>query len=417
VQYWDYLVPSPQSGGGGGSSPQSGGGGGSSPQSGGGGGSSPQSGGGGGSSPQSGGGGGSSPQSGGGGGSSPQSGGDGSPGDWYNIYNTDGDGTNSYGYATLLENYKNDGTLAAIDGTTLDTSGVDPDVRANFVDLLQNKTRTGLWLDTYDSIDRLEAALEKGGFTKIIFLFYDLPNRDCAASSSNGQLCCTNFLNGASFCDAETMQSFAEDDAQPSRTYCLGLNDDMTQANPDASNTYTEYADKVVSIMADYPTIEFHIICEPDSWPNVITNSGLGENGNQGKKNCSLNTAALSYCAGIDYALRRLTGQIRNENGNIVQDPSDEGTTIYNMWKSGKIHTYLDIAHNAWMGWDLLTDANKGVMESLLKGIDKGLNSGVSAYQQIGNTDNWNNSSSPNSTVNGGTQQADRILLTGVRIC
>jgi hypothetical protein len=82
------------------------------------------------------------------------------------------------------------------------------------------------------------------------------------------------------------------------------------------------------------------------------------------------------------------------------------------MWKSGKIHTYLDIAHNAWMGWDLLTDANKGVMESLLKGIDKGLNSGVSAYQQIGNTDNWNNSSSPNSTVNGGTQQADPTVYT-----
>ena len=233
------------------SSSPSGGGGGSSPQSGGGGGSSPQSGGGGGSSPQSGGGGGSSPQSGGGGGSSPQSGGDGSPGDWYNIYNTDGDGTNSYGYATLLENYKNDGTLAAIDGTTLDTSGVDPDVRANFVDLLQNKTRTGLWLDTYDSIDRLEAALEKGGFTKIIFLFYDLPNRDCAASSSNGQLCCTNFLNGASFCDAETMQSFAGDDAQPSRTYCLGLNDDMTQANPDASRA-RDYKNKYGITISDY---------------------------------------------------------------------------------------------------------------------------------------------------------------------
>jgi cellulase/cellobiase CelA1 len=272
-------------------------------------------------------------------------------------------------------------------------SSVDPDDRAKFVNLLQNQTRTGLWLDSFSSTDNLENALQTGGFTKIIFLFYDLPNRDCAASSSNGQLCCSDFAGGATFCNAATMQQFATSDTG----YCLGLNDAAAQAG-DVDHTYTDYANRVVSIMADYPSIEFHIIVEPDSWPNVITNSGLGENQNVGKKNCSLNTAALSYCAGIDYALRKLTGQIRNDNGTIGQDTSDLGTIIYNMWKSGKIHTYLDIAHSAWMGWDLLADDAKGVMESLLKGNDRGKNSLIklSAYQQIGTTDNWNTNTSKN---------------------
>ena len=333
---------------------------------------------------------------------------------WYNIYNAPSSGSGIYGYKELLEDYKTNGTLANSKGEELVkgvTSSVDPDDRAGFVNLLQNQTRTGLWLDSYDSIDNLENALQQGGFTKIIFLFYDLPNRDCAASSSNGQLCCTYFSDGATFCNAATMQSFASGSAKPDPSYCLGLNDEVSQAAPSGvTHTYTDYADKVVSVMADYPSIEFHIIVEPDSWPNVITNSGLGENGNVGKKNCSLNTAALSYCAGIDYALRRLTGQIRNDSGTIVQDPSDTGTIIYNMWKSGKIHTYLDVAHNAWMGWDLLTDDAKGVMESLLKGIDKGINTaaGLSAYQQIGNTTNWN----ANTVANGNTPTADETVYS-----
>ena len=322
-------------------------------------------------------------------GSPPTSGG---ASEWYNIYNTPSSGSNSYGYKELLDDYKINGTLARSDGRELDTgvtSSVDPDDRVGFVNLLQTQTRTGLWLDSYDSIDNLENALQTGGFTKIIFLFYDLPNRDCAASSSNGQLCCSDFAGDATFCNATTMQDFATS----TTGYCLGLNDAQPQAGG-VEHTYTDYANKVVSIMADYPSIEFHIIVEPDSFPNVITNSGLGENHNVGKKNCSLNTAALSYCAGIDYALRRLTGQIRNPDLTISQDTSEQGTIIYNMWKSGKIHTYLDIAHNAWMGWDLLGDDAKGVMESLLKGNGRGVNNldgvDLSAYEQIGNTDNWN---------------------------
>ena len=337
--------------------------------------------------------GGSSPTS---GGSSPTSGG---ASEWYNIYNTPSSGDDVYGYKELLDDYKINGTLANSAGKELEngvTSSVDPDDREKFVNLLQTQTRTGLWLDSFENISKLENALQSGGFTKIIFLFYDLPNRDCAASSSNGQLCCSNFAGDATFCNATTMQEFATS----TTGYCLGLNDALQQAG-NVKYTYRDYANSVVGIMADYPSIEFHIIVEPDSWPNVITNSGLGENNNVGKKNCSLNTAALSYCAGIDYALRRLTGQIRDPDSlEIVQDPSYQGTLIYNMWKKGKIHTYLDIAHNAWMGWDLLGDDPKGIMESLLKGnTSRGINSlvNISAYEQIGTTDNWNN----NITLNG----------------
>lgn len=273
-------------------------------------------------------------------------------------------------------------------------SNVDQSVRKDFVDLLQNKTRTGLWLDSYDHISFLEDALESmsttvGGPTKIIFLFYDLPNRDCAAGSSNGSLCCIDPANAdpvASYCDPTTMADFASDSGTP--PLCVGLTSGMIQDDENPGKTYKDYTDRVVTAIENYKDFEYHIVCEPDSFPNILTNSGFGSN-STGINGCSSNTAALSYCAGIDYALRRLTGHVRGEDGNLSPDES----TISTMFQNNQIHTYLDVAHSAWGGWDVnLGDPDKGVMYSLLMGATSEspyVASTADAYSKIGTADNF----------------------------
>jgi cellulose 1,4-beta-cellobiosidase len=73
-----------------------------------------------------------------------------------------------------------------------------------------------------------------------MFVIYDLPNRDCAALASNGEILC--------------------EDA----TCAQGL------------NTYkTQYVDKVVAILAKYSDVKTVVIIEPDSLPNLATNLGV----------------------------------------------------------------------------------------------------------------------------------------------
>ena len=70
-----------------------------------------------------------------------------------------------------------------------------------------------------------------------MFVIYDLPNRDCAALASNGEITC-------------------EDE-----TCAKGL------------DTYkTQYIDKVIDEFKKYPDISIVAIVEPDSLPNLATN-------------------------------------------------------------------------------------------------------------------------------------------------
>lgn len=71
----------------------------------------------------------------------------------------------------------------------------------------------------------------------VMFVIYDLPNRDCSAGASNGEITCK----------------------------------DATCA--DGLNTYkTQYVDKVVAVLKKYPSVPVVTIIEPDSLPNLATN-------------------------------------------------------------------------------------------------------------------------------------------------
>jgi cellulose 1,4-beta-cellobiosidase len=153
------------------------------------------------------------------------------------------------------------------------------------------KQATAVWLDSMGAINpssgmglaaHLNAAVaQKQGSTPIVIniVIYDLPGRDCNALASNGELPATQ----------------------------AGL------------TTYeTQYIDPIATILSNsaYSGLRIVLIVEPDSLPNIVTNSGVA----------ACQTAGPLYEAGIEYALNKFHA-ISN---------------VYN---------YLDSAHSGWLGW------------------------------------------------------------------
>ena len=135
---------------------------------------------------------------------------------------------------------------------------------------------TFVWLDTIKNIEKLEPALSDVPCDSILgVVIYDLPGRDCAAKASNGEL-------------------------------KVG----------ELAKYKTEYIDVVVGILKKHPNTAVALVIEPDSLPNLVTNSDL-----QTCKN-----SASGYRDGVAYALKQLNLP------NVVQ--------------------YLDAGHGGWLGWD-----------------------------------------------------------------
>jgi cellulose 1,4-beta-cellobiosidase len=89
----------------------------------------------------------------------------------------------------------------------------------------------------------------------VVFIHYNLPNRDCAASASNGEICCSG------------------NPPNPTTGSC----DDQSYNSGDCSKglqKYQSYTDEVFSVLKQYPNLEIVAIVEPDSLPNMVTNLG-----------------------------------------------------------------------------------------------------------------------------------------------
>ncbi len=126
---------------------------------------------------------------------------------------------------------------------------------------------TAIWMDRIGAITEgrglrghLDEALAQGA-NLIIVVIYDLPNRDCAAYASNGELL------------------IAED----------GLN-----------RYKTEYIDPIVNIFSDpaYRNLRIVTVIEPDSLPNLVTNLSFAA--------CAEANSTGAYVEGIRYAIGRL---------------------------------------------------------------------------------------------------------------
>jgi cellulose 1,4-beta-cellobiosidase len=137
---------------------------------------------------------------------------------------------------------------------------------------------TAVWLDRIAAVTggtanagrrglagHLDAALaQRSGTTPITatFVIYDLPERDCAAAASNGEL------------------SIAAN----------GLN-----------RYKTEYIDPIAQVLADpkYRDIRIVTVIEPDSLPNLVTNLTI--------QKCALANSSGAYVQGVQYALNKFS--------------------------------------------------------------------------------------------------------------
>ena len=231
---------------------------------------------------------------------------------WYNLFQIPGT-DNIYGYNDKIQKFKNE-------------------KYGDFYDKLTNQFATALWLDTTENISKLNDAIKwmkNNNKTNIIIIVYNLPNRDCAATASNGHLCCVSGAEYPNWCNPTLQIDFGgKERSTLNADYgeCIGLKD------------YKIYIDKIKEIIENKSNenINFTCIIEPDSMGNVITNSK-----NQ-YGNCSMNTAILSILPGIHYAINKLSA------------------------KNTKL--YLDLAHPLWLGWDAIN--KQGVLHTLLLGSE-----------------------------------------------
>ena len=126
------------------------------------------------------------------------------------------------------------------------------------------QTSTALWLDSIAAVAKLQPYLDlarasakrQARSVSVAIVVYDLPERDCNAKASNGEL----------------------------------------TLDQDGLNKYRGYIDQVASITAMYPDLQIAAIVEPDSLPNIVTNLD----------NPKCAKAKVGYEAGVAYAIAKL---------------------------------------------------------------------------------------------------------------
>src|SRR6476659_1659835 len=143
---------------------------------------------------------------------------------------------------------------------------------------------TAVWLESLETAklagptldDALKQEAAGGGPIVPLFVIYNLPNRDCAAEGSRGEL----------FVDKGGEALYQ-----------------------------TQFIDVIAAAFAAHPSQKVAVILEPDSLPNIVTNSVVPA--------CA--AAEQIYRRGIAYAITKLS--------------------------MPNVFIYLDAAHAGWLGW------------------------------------------------------------------
>ena len=152
---------------------------------------------------------------------------------------------------------------------------------------------------TTDSMEGiLEDAASKPVPELVVFIVYDLPNRDCHAKASNGELCC----------------SYKED----GRCDYLDVGDGSCRAG--LKQYKEEYIDQIAAVLRQFSgRVPVVLVIEPDSLPNLSTN--------QADPRCGNDATKSAYTRGVSYAVKTLAA-------------ADPDAAIY-----------LDAGHGGWLGW------------------------------------------------------------------
>lgn len=165
----------------------------------------------------------------------------------------------------------------------------------------------------------------------VTFIVYDLPNRDCNARASNGEICCT--LDPVS----KRCNYLAPGDC------AQGLHEYKTQ-----------YIDNIVSILKKHsPRVPISLVIEPDSLPNLVTNINNPACGNQATQN--------AYKQGITYAISQIAKN------------------------APRVAMYIDAGHGGWLGWD----NNAAGFQQIINSLNvipqvRGFATNVANYQALG---------------------------------
>mmetsp|Transcript_6025 Transcript_6025/g.19322 ORF Transcript_6025/g.19322 Transcript_6025/m.19322 type:complete len:886 (+) Transcript_6025:78-2735(+) len=231
--------------------------------------------------------------------------------------------------------YKNPANQISYDQSIDTSAGV---VKQNLVQM--REVPSAYWIDVKAKIRGTGArtlegiladASSKSTAEMVVFIWYDLPNRDCHAKASNGEICCKYKSDGR--CDY------------------------AWKGNCEAGlKEYKEtYANPFVEVLQKYAgKVPVAVVVEPDSLPNLATNSDDPRCGGQATKQ--------AYGEGIKYAVEQLTS------------------------KTPEVAVYLDAAHGGWLGWQ----DNLVAFMRMLKRIDlpvtkiRGFATNVANYQPLG---------------------------------
>jgi len=180
-----------------------------------------------------------------------------------------------------------------------------------------------------NSVDAiLQDASSQSPIPLVVFIVYDLPNRDCHAKASNGEICCNPNADGT-------------------------CNYDQGGDCSAAINTYkTKYIDPLVAVFAKHSQVPIVTIIEPDSLPNLATN--------QGDPHCGNSATTNAYLQGIPYAIDKLSAL-------------------------SNVKIYVDGAHGGWLGWSNNIQAYVQRIQSMnIVGKIRGFATNVANYQPIG---------------------------------
>lgn len=212
---------------------------------------------------------------------------------------------------------------------------------------------TAVWLDKIAAItgnsaggdrlgltEHLDAALTQQQGTQpivVTLVIYDLPDRDCAALASNGEL------------------SIA---ANPPSQPLSGI------------DTYkTNYIDPITAILSNskYSNLRVVAVIEPDSLPNLVTNTGRSFT----IQNCVDAQTSGVYVQGVQYAINKLHAL-------------------------PNVYLYLDIGHSGWLGWSTNMSPAVTLYTQLVGATTAGLNS-IDGF--ISNTANYTPTKEPYMTA------------------
>ena len=165
-----------------------------------------------------------------------------------------------------------------------------------------------------------------------------LPNRDCHAIASNGEICCHYKAGTASVSHPNGQCDFLQ-----ASDCATGL-----------AEYKTEYVDQFAAVLALYDgRVPVAVVIEPDSLPNLVTNND--------NPKCGNTATSAAYNEGIAYAVHKLAALA----------PSAA--------------LYMDAAHGGWLGWEdnAVSFAGKVAAMGIANEL-RGFAANVANYQALG---------------------------------